>query len=489
MPPSSPSSPRSSLVPLLVLGALVLLYALGGVLWLQADLLLFDGDEAGHVGAAELFAAMWREGRVGEALWTTLAGRMGVYPPLYAGVLGAWWALLGSGEPTRVAVQGLNLLWPLLAALAVHRLARPLGRWPAVAGVAGVLALPLISGLGRHFMLEGALAAAVAWAVVALEAAWARPTAPRLALLGLAVGLAYLCKQTAPLYLLPVILLRIPRRPVSLVALGCAVVVVAPWTLLNMGEQLGYGAESAAGTPGLGLLAHAGFYPWSLLWVGAGPALLLLAGLGVAAGLRAVEPGQRGTLWLALAWLVGSVLLLVLVPRKYPRLMAPALPAIGLLAALAVARWRRGWQGGAVVLLVLLALGWTTWGSVFALPVPASARVLDDRCPQVWLRPPVADDFGLAAVVDAVRHSRPGPLRVVGTAQIPCEQQTTHDWASHLGPALRFAGVDRELISEPDDVREAALVVSWEGPVEGYEGEVVPVPALEGEIWLGRPER
>lgn len=489
MSPSSPPASPSVPLPLLGLGALVLLYLVGGVLWLQADLLIFDGDEAGHVGAAELLAAMWREGRGAEALATTFAGSMGVYPPLYAGMVGAWWALLGSGEPTRVAVQGLNLLWPLLAALAVHRLARPSGRWAALAGAAAVLALPLLTGLGRHFMLEGALAAAVAWAVVALEAARARPTAPRLVLLGLMVGLAYLCKQTAPLYLLPVILVRVPYRPVSLVALACAVAVAAPWTVINAGEQLGYGSASASGTPGLGLLWHLGFYPWSLLLVAVGPALLLLAGLGIAAGLRAVEPERRALLWLSLAWLLGSVALLVIVPRKYPRLLAPALPAVGLLVALAVARWRRGWRGGAVALLLLLALGWTTWGSLRPLPVPTSARVLDDRCPQVWLRPPVADDLGLAAVVDAVRHSRPGPVRIVGTAEIPCHLQTTHDWSSHIGPALRFAGVDRELITEPDDQREAALVISWEGAVEGYEGELLEVPALEGDLWIGRPGR
>jgi hypothetical protein len=487
--PSS-SAPRPRLPwHLLVLGSVALLYLLAGAAWLHADLLVFDGDEAGHVGAAELFAAMWREGRAGQALWTTFAGSMGVYPPLYAGAVGAWWALLGSGEPTRVAVQGVNLLGPVLAALAVHRLARSAGRWPAVGAAVAVLALPLLCGLGRHFMIEGALAAVVAWAVVALEGARARPTPARLALLGLAVGLAYLCKQTALLYLLPVILLRVPRRPASLAALVAALAVATPWTLLNLGEQFGYGSESAAGTPGIGLLWHAVFYPWSVLWVAVGPALLLLAGLGVVAGLRAVEPERRTALWLALAWLVGSVVLLMLVPRKYPRLLAPALPAVGLLVALALARWRRGWQGAGVLSLLVLALGWVGWGSLRPLPVPASARVLDDRCPQIWLRPPVADDLGLAAVVDAVRHSRPGPVRIVGTAEIPCGLQTTHDWSSHVGPALRYAGVDRELITEPDDERAAALVISWEGPMEGYRGEVLPVPALDGEIWIGRPGR
>jgi hypothetical protein len=477
----------------LLVGVVVALYLLLNGLWLEADRLVFDGDEAGHVGAAELLAALWREGRLGEALGTTLAGRMGVYPPLYAGVVGAWWALWGLGDPTAVVVQGLNLLWPVLAALAVARLARPLGPRPMLAALLAVLALPLLCGLGRHFMLEGALAAAVAWAVVALESARARPTALRMALLGLALGLAYLVKQTAPLYLLPVVVLRLPRRANVLVALGVAALLAAPWTFLNLEQQLGYGGESAAGTPGIALLWHLGFYPWSLLWVAAGPALVALGLAGVVAGWRS-QPPQREGLWIAAAWLVGSLLLLCLVPRKYPRLLAPALPALGLWVALAFARWRRGWRAWALGLGLLGAVGWTAAGSLWRLPVPDSARVLDDRCPQVWLRPPSPVDLGLAQAVHAVRHSRPGPVRVVGDLEIPCALQTTHAWSAHIGPALRFAGVDRNLAFEGDEpssaaLEPAALVLSWEGPVEGYQGEPVRFPGLEASLWIGRPVR
>jgi hypothetical protein len=473
--------------PALLASALVLLYLLVGGAWLEADRLIFDGDEAGHVGAAELLAAMWREGRLAEALGTTFAGRMGVYPPLYAGVAGAWWALWGLGDPSAVPVQGLNLLWPLLAALAVARLARPLGTRPMLAAMVAVLALPLLCGLGRHYMLEGALAAAVAWAVVALEAARARPTVGRMALLGLALGVAYLIKQTAPLYLLPLLVLRLPRRPAALVALGCGALVAAPWTVLNLQQQLGYGEESAAGTPGIPLLRHVVFYPWSLFWVAAGPILLALGVAGAAAGLRGRQPEQRAALWVAVAWLVGSMVLLGLVPRKYPRLLAPALPALGLLVALAVAHWRRGWRAWALGAALLAAVAWTTAGSLWALPIPDSARVLDDRCPQVWLRPPSPMDLGLVAAVHAVRHSRPGTVRVVGDLEVPCELQTTHAWSAHIGPALRRAGVDRDLDFDGDG--PAALVLSWEGPVEGFRGEPVRFPGLEAELWIGRPIR
>lgn len=468
---------------------LAVVYLTGGLAWIGVEALPFDGDEAGHVGAAELLAAAWHEGRGGEALLTTLAGRMGVYPPLYAGLVGAWWALLGMGEPARLAVRGINLLGPLLAAVAVLRLARPLGTRAAVAGGAAVLALPILGGLGRHFMLEGAVVGGVACAVLAVEAARARPRPWTFALAGLAVGLAFLIKQTAPLYLLPVLVLRLPRRWSSLWILVAAACVVAPWVTLNLGQQLGYGSESAAGTPGIGLLAHLAFYPWSGFWVGIGPPLSVLAALGFVAGLRRLDAEQR-QLWIcSLAWLLGSVLLLVLVPRKYPRLLAPALPAVGLLVALAFCRWGRGWRGLLLAFALLAGLAWTAWGSLASLPVPATARVLDDRCPQVWLRPPVADDLGMERVLQAVRLTRPGPIAVLGTVEIPCALQTTHDWSEHLGPRLRAAGVDRELIHEPEDLDRAVLVVSWEGPVPQWRGESVPVPLLEGSFWIGRPAR
>ncbi len=450
---------------------------------------MFDGDEVGHVGAAELLAAMWLEGRAGQALLTTFAGKMGVYPPLYAGVVGVWWALMDSGDPARVAVRGVNLAWPLLSAMAVARIARPLGARAVVGAFAAVLALPLLCGLGRHFMLEGALAAAVALAVLAIESARVRPVPWRLALVGVAVGVAFLVKQTALFYLLPVLIARLPRRWSSLWALGVAVLVALPWTALNLGQQIGYGGESAAGTPGIALPSHLVFYPWASLWVGIGPALAVLAIIGVVVGLYRADPRHREIAICALIWFGGAIFILGLVPRKYPRLLAPALPAVGLFVAVAFARWGRGWRGALLVVGMLGALGWTAWGSLAALPVPSSARVLDDRCPQVWLRPPVGDDLGVGAVVEAVRLTRPGPVAVIGTAEIPCELQTTHSWSEHLGPSLRHAGVDRELVHDPDDLDRAVLVVSWEGTIEGWRGESVPVPVLGSSFWIGRPER
>jgi hypothetical protein len=477
----SPPRPRW---PLALALAVLALHLGGGLAWIAWDRLVFDGDESGHVGAAELFMAWWGEGQPWTALGQTFAGRLGSYPPLYAGVVGAWWALTGIGDPASPWVRGINLLWPLLSALAVARLARPLGAGARAVGFAAVLGLPLLCGLGRHFMIEGALVAAVAGVLLLGEAARARPTLARLVAVGLGLGLAFLVKQTALFYLLPVLALRLPRRPASLLVPVVGAAVAAPWLVANLADQVGYSAESAAGTPGLGLLRHLAFYPWSLLWVGAGPPLLLLAGVGAARGWRSLDEPTRDRTRLALLWLGASLLILLFVPRKYPRLIAPALPALGLLAAVAAAETRAGWRRWAVPVLLALGLAWAAAGSLWDVPLPASARVVDDRCPQVWFRPPVHDDLGLGAVIEAARRAPEGPVLILGDQEIPCALQTTHPWREHVGPALRRAGQDREILEEGDE-RRAALVLSWEGPVEGYRGHAVVVEGLGASVWIG----
>jgi hypothetical protein len=165
-------------------------------------------------------------------------------------------------------------------------------------------------------------------------------------------------------------------------------------------------------------------------------------------------------------------------------LIAPALPALGLLAAVAAAETRAGWRRWAVPVLLALGLAWAAAGSLWDVPLPASARVVDDRCPQVWFRPPVHDDLGLGAVIEAARRAPEGPVLILGDQEIPCALQTTHPWREHVGPALRRAGQDREILEEGDE-RRAALVLSWEGPVEGYRGHAVVVEGLGASVWIG----
>ena len=145
--------------------------ALGWVIlslgWLANDRLVRDGDEEGHVGAAELFLGDLSRGDwLGffERVWM---GNMGEYPQAFTAGVGAWWWAVDGGLPGRPAVRAICLLSLLIASLATARLARRMVK-PAQADSAELIAmgtvllLPLANGLTRHFMPEGALIAAVA---------------------------------------------------------------------------------------------------------------------------------------------------------------------------------------------------------------------------------------------------------------------------------------------------------------------------------------
>jgi len=461
---------------------LAILVHLGvGVAWIRQDRVVRDGDEEGHVGAAELIAARWLEGDASGALGLTFAGDLGEYPPLYAGVVGAWWAAWGGGDPGRPPVRGLNLLWPVLAMLWVVRLSRPFGPWAAVGAAVAVLTLPEVSGLGWHFMPEGALVAAVTGAVWALQRAVERPSGRRIVLAGLLVGAALLVKQTAVLYLLPVLGWVALRRARVLWSLPVALVVVLPWLVPHLAAQVGYGAASVAGPSGISVGRHLGFYPLALLWA-AGPFLSLAVVAGIAFfPWNRGDAVQRERTLLALLWIVGTIALLVIVPRKYPRLLAPALPAVGVLVAAALAC--PGLARGGAVAGLLGGVAWWGWGAFHPLPVPISALTLDARCAQRWFRPPIDDDLALNAVISAVRSAPGGPVVVLDPPAIPCGVQTTFDWDAHLGPALRRNGVDRVVVRDGDPA-EATVVVSFDGPVAGWNCDDVGLSSLGQSVWI-----
>src|SRR6056300_1037005 len=96
--------------------AVVIVWVLGSLLWLSDDRLLRDGDEEGHVGAAELMRLHLDGGD-----WATFAhdawqGELGEYPPLYPALVGAWWWICGSGQPGSLPIRSVNLLGLLLGA-------------------------------------------------------------------------------------------------------------------------------------------------------------------------------------------------------------------------------------------------------------------------------------------------------------------------------------------------------------------------------------
>lgn len=422
--------------------AVALAWLCANLLWLHHDRLLRDGDEEGHVGAAELMLSVLASEGPLALLWAGLCGDYGEYPPLYAAMVGSWWWLLGGGLPGRPAVRALNLLWPLLSAASVSSMA-PSGR--RLLPFSLVLLVPGICGLGRHFMPEGALVAVVSVTAALCWHAHRRPSWSLAALLGLSCGLALLIKQTAFLYLLgPALLAVLSLRWRSILSAAVCAAVAGPWYLMQLSSQRTYLSRSLD-TPAVGLDALA-YYPMVGGWSELGPVLSALCLVGLMAGWR------RPVVRYGLAWGGLGLLLLTATPRKYPRLLAPLLPAAALVAGVGIRREGLAWSAmaGAATWLTVLSTHWT-------LPAPPLVEAVDDGCLQRWVRPPVRDDFGLSAVESAVRSAQAQRVGVLSGPQIPCSVQTTHRWVDHLSPYLRRAGVDA-LVLESDD---AEVVVDW----------------------------
>ena len=181
------------------IAATIGVWLVGNLLWLQSDGLLRDGDEEGHVGAAELLRDLLQSDGLMAWLSASFAGDYGEYPPLYPGLIAAWWTAMGGGVPGATAVRAINLAWPLVAAAAMASMV-PRARRALV--VALVVLIPGLCGLSRHFMPEGAVVAAVSVVAALSWHAFCNPSWRRAVALGVGVAVALLIKQTAMLYVL-----------------------------------------------------------------------------------------------------------------------------------------------------------------------------------------------------------------------------------------------------------------------------------------------
>ncbi len=455
--------------------------------WISQDRMVRDGDEEGHVGAAELYlpdlAARDLGAVVAKAWW---GEGMGEYPQGFASLTAGWWWLHGGGLPGRPAVRSICLLGLLMAAWSTGRIARrfaPPERedMAELAATGGVLLLPLCNGLARHFMPEGLLTGAVALALLAAVRAAERPSWGRAAVLGLALGAGVLVKQTFVLVVLaPLLACLLAMGRTGWAWLGATVLgaaaTVGPWVVGRLGNQADYLSSSFAGHGDATWLGHLSYYPWTTAWLGLGPVLSLAALLSL--GLL-IRRGEHRARWMGLLWLVGGIAVLTLLPKKYPRLMAPLLPAAALWWAAAVVRTQRpgAWMAG----FGALAAGWLVLASTTGLPVQLAPAGVDPGCPQQWLRPPQTSDLGMAAVVQAMPEASPGTptrVQVIGSPEIPCAVQTTYSWHRHLRPYLSRSGHEAVVQTEPDE--RPAIIIDWiQGP-----GERVEVPALDSGFWI-----
>jgi hypothetical protein len=457
------------------------------LLWVATDRLPRDGDEEGHVGAAELFRAQLQAGDWLGFVRDAFIGDLGEYPPLFPALVGGWWHLVGAGQPGQVAVRGVCLIGLLLAAWATGRLAGALhgagggsardrpypGEWAELCAFSMVLALPLANGLARHFMPEGLLVGVVALAIWRAWRLGERPSLPAVFALGVVLGLGLLVKQTFILYaLLPVIWAGRRAGGGLVLAGGVAAMVAGPWYGIHWAQQLGYGQAAAGADPGIAAWAHAVYYPAAAAWIGVGP-VLLFAAVGAAGALLVLKlRGAWPALALAAAWGLGGAVLLTAIPKKYPRLMAPLTPAAALVVGVALAHTER--RRLVLAAMVVPAWGVTALGSQVAGQAPRFVPKVDQRCLQRWLRAPVADDLGLARAAETIATAPEGTVVVRAGPEIPCELQTTHPWTTHLSPYLRREGLEREVKT----TGRGAVVIDWSASAQSAGDAWVPVPSL-----------
>lgn len=463
--------------PQLTLATLLLaLWAAVNASWLAQDRLVQDGDEMGHVGAAELFMEDLAQGQPGAFLARSVSAEMGDYPPAYPASAGLFWWASGVVDPGRASFRATGLIWLLALGLGVTGICREVGRSLPTALLSGALALwlPLPMALGKHFMPEVMLAAACTWALWAALRQRADPSPGRALVLGVSIGVALLVKQSALLFVvLPTLGLVRWRPSLAWALLGLAVAL--PWYANNLGAQGGYLWGSATHSGGGDWLDHLLFYPRALWAPVLGPVALLLGAGGAFATWQ-----ERGlSLRLALLWSLGLLPLLVL-PNKYERLLLPLLPLLPVLVASLLSRWpKTAWALPALP-------AWSAALSFGALPALAQApqanTAFQEGCPQSWLRAPVTSSSGLAEAVAAIRGAEPGPVLVRHGPSFPCALQTTHPWAAHLEIALRRDGQDRAVRGDGFGV----VILDFR---PGTPGTPMDIPQLETAYTLQRLRR
>lgn len=437
--------------------------------WISADRLLRDGDEEGHVGAMELFKDIWIEQGILSWLWETWQGNYGEYPPLFAGIMGAWWGiitqLLGTTPPSDITVRGSLLIWPLITACGVARIAFRM-KWDWKFAGMTTLLTPLLVGVGRHFMLEPMMTA-LSTLSIATAVEWKyNPTVAKASATGLLLGLGALTKQTM-IVVAPWVILTIfgaeNKRWHILFTLLCCAIVVGPWFLGSLSVQEQYLTASVAGkteTISMQLI----FYPLTLFYsVGLLSIFLPLLKL---ANVKAIP---------TLIWVwIGTLFLLMLIPKQYPRLMLAWLPVVSLLLSCGMANMTHKRYQQLILIGVILigVLGLQpTFGFQKNLENHYKESIFsrtDDGCPQIWIRPPSRIDGGLYELTQSLQdHPTRNRITIFGNPKVPCHIQTTHAWRNHLEPYLRRRDIEATVtdVSDLGDPmwQDANIQIIWKG--------------------------
>lgn len=288
---------------------------------------------------------------------------IGHWPPAFYGLVApVFWV----APPTPQTAFALNLFVAALPALGVAALLLRLeGRLAAIAGAALWALTPLAIEGQAFFMLDQALAACAVAAALCWAAYAERQTWPRILLFAALAALAILIKGNGWLVvLIPAFHLALTGRWHLLRSakpwLGALVglVAVGPWYAATAGIS----ADGFNYAPGPAYAALSLGYNLQALTANAGLLGLLLAALGAAGAWarRRDGDGRWNVAAACLALLLAALALQALVPVDLdPRYMAPALPALIVMAVAGaaelarIAAARERWAAAPLLLLLL----------------------------------------------------------------------------------------------------------------------------------------
>jgi 4-amino-4-deoxy-L-arabinose transferase-like glycosyltransferase len=303
------------------------------LLWLALDRAPASWDDAWYLtNSLQTYDALTNGGA--GAWLTKLNSVFGFKAPLIAALPTPFYLIFGRRWHAAYLV---NIAAMAVLFFAVYRIARHL--WtPRAAALAVAIAgtMPLLYGLARWYMVEYALAALVAFAVLVLIKSELRAYSCAL-LFGAACGAGLLLKVTFPVYVLPVFayaFVRSPRRVSSLaLALTACAVIAAPWYAGHLGPvyrnfiDAGYREGAAVqGTGPIFAVHTVASYLSNVAREGVSRYYIGLAAIAIVWTRGRVRPAPL------LFWLLPFAVFLF-GGNKDVRFIAPILPALALLLA------------------------------------------------------------------------------------------------------------------------------------------------------------